>query len=244
MATRSRSWRRFASTAPRGPGEGATLAVVPHSSIARSQLPDEIAGPRVVAIGRGLPADRVERIAEGLVAGGIRAFEITLNSPDAFGAIEALAARWAGRLLVGAGTVLDVDEASRAVESGARFIVCPHTDPTLIAWATGRGIPVLPGAFSPTEILAAWNAGATAVKLFPASVAGPTFIREFRGPFRDIPLVATGGVTIESAPAFLAAGAAAVGMGSWLTGDGKPDAIATRARRLVETLAAGTGGGG
>jgi 2-dehydro-3-deoxyphosphogluconate aldolase / (4S)-4-hydroxy-2-oxoglutarate aldolase len=199
-------------------------------------VPQEIAGPRVVAIGRGLAPERVERIAEGLVAGGIRAFEITLNSPDAFAAIAALAKRWGDRLLVGAGTVLDTDGAERAADAGARFIVSPHTDPGLIGWAVARALAVFPGAFSPTEILAGWSAGASAVKLFPASVAGPAFVREFRGPFRDIPLIATGGVTIESAPAFLAAGAVAVGMGSWLTGDGQPEGIAERAARLVGTL--------
>jgi len=212
---------------------------VPDPVIRRSPLPDEIARPRVVAIGRGLPAERIERIAEGLVAGGIQAFEITLNSADAFGAIASLAERWGDRLLVGAGTVLDVEGASEAVDAGARFIVSPHTDPALIDWAVGRGLPVFPGAFSPTEILTAWRAGATAVKLFPASVAGPAFVREFRGPFREIPLIATGGVTIESAPAFLAAGATVVGLGSWLTGDGEPEGIAERAARLIRTLASG-----
>jgi len=192
-----------------------------------------------VAIGRGLPAERIERIAEGLVAGGVRAFEVTLNSPDAFGAISALAVRWGERLLVGAGTVLDVEGAAQAVDSGARFIVSPHTESDLIDWAVARGLPVFPGALSPTEILTAWRAGATAVKLFPASVAGPAFVREFRGPFRDIPLIATGGVTIESAPAFLGAGAVAVGIGSWLTGDGEPDGIAERAVRLIGSLAGG-----
>jgi 2-dehydro-3-deoxyphosphogluconate aldolase/(4S)-4-hydroxy-2-oxoglutarate aldolase len=204
-------------------------------------MPDEIAGPRVVAIGRGLPPEQIERIAEGLVTGGIRAFEVTLNSPDAFGAIESLAGRWGERLLVGAGTVLDVEGAARAADLGARFIVSPHTEPALIEWAAARGLPVFPGAFSPTEILSAWRAGATAVKLFPASVAGPAFVREFRGPFRDIPLIATGGVTIETAPAFLGAGAAAVGIGSWLTGDGEPDGIADRATRLIRALAVGSG---
>jgi len=214
---------------------------VPDPATGPLPIPEEIAGPRVVAIGRGLPAERIERIAEGLVAGGIRAFEITLNSPDAFGAISTLAERWGERLLVGAGTVLDVEGAAQAVDSGARFIVSPHTEPALIDWAVARGLPVFPGAFSPTEILTAWRAGATAVKLFPASVAGPAFVREFRGPFRDIPLIATGGVTIESAPAFLGAGAVAVGMGSWLTGDGEPDGIAERATRVIRAFAGGSG---
>ena len=216
--TGSPSWPDWRSAARRGASEGATLALVADPPTTRSPIPEEITGPRVVAIGRGLPAELIERIAEGLVAGGIRAFEITLNSPDAFGAIAALAERWGQRLLVGAGTVLDAEGAAEAVDSGARFIVSPHTDPALIDWAVARGLPVFPGAFSPTEILSAWRSGATAVKLFPASVAGPAFVREFRGPFRDIPLIATGGVTIESAPDFLDAGAVAVGMGSWLTG--------------------------
>ena len=214
---------------------------MPDRLTGRSPLPEQIAGPRVLAIGRGLPADRVEPIAEGLIAGGIQAFEITLNSPDAYGAIAALSDRWAQRLLVGAGTVLNVEQAAQAAGAGARFIVSPHTDPALVDWAVARGLPVFPGAFSPTEIFVAWNAGATAVKLFPASVAGPAFVREFRGPFQDIPLIATGGVTIDSAPVFLAAGAAAVGVGGWLTGDGEPDGIAERAARLIGTLSANPG---
>ncbi len=190
-----------------------------------------------MAIGRGLPPDRIEQIAEGLIGGGIRAFEITLNSERALEAIAAVATGWGDRLLVGAGTVLDIAAAQSAIDAGARFIVTPHTDPELTTWIAARGIPVIPGAFSPTEIHAAWNAGATAVKLFPASVAGPAFVREFRGPFPEIPLVATGGVTIETAPTFLAAGAVAVGIGRGLTGGGDPAAIAERAAQLVRVLA-------
>jgi 2-dehydro-3-deoxyphosphogluconate aldolase / (4S)-4-hydroxy-2-oxoglutarate aldolase len=191
---------------------------------------------RVLAIGRGLVADRIEQIAEGLVAGGIRAFEITLDSADAERAIATLAGAKGG-LLVGAGTVLDIRDAERAIGAGAAFIVSPHTDPGLITWAADRGIPVVPGAFSPTEALAAWRAGAAAIKLFPASVAGPAFVRELRGPFPYIPVVATGGVTLESAPSFVAAGAVAVGVGSWLTGDSDPDGIAERAARIVGAVA-------
>ena len=106
-----------------------------------------------------------------------------------------------------------------------------------MAWAAERGIPAFPGAFTPTEILAAWRAGAAAVKLFPASMAGHTFLREFRGPFPDIPLVPTGGITVESAPAFIRAGAVAVGLGSWLTGDGEPAGIAERGVAVVRAVA-------
>ena len=142
-------------------------------------------------------------------------------------------------LLIGAGTVLTVAGARAAIGAGARFLVMPHTDPALIEFAAAQGIPAIPGAFTPTEVLAAWRAGACAVKIFPASAVGPSFVRELRGPLPDVPLVPTGGVTIESAPGFIAAGAVAVGIGSWLTGDGDPDGIAARGARLVAALGDG-----
>jgi 2-dehydro-3-deoxyphosphogluconate aldolase/(4S)-4-hydroxy-2-oxoglutarate aldolase len=119
----------------------------------------------------------------------------------------------------------------------------PHTDPALIAWAAQRGVPVFPGAFSPTEVLAAWRAGAAAVKLFPASVVGPAFVRESRGPFPEIPLIPTGGLTAENAAAFVEAGAAAVGMGGWLMGDGQPAGIEQRAREIVAVVGRARAGG-
>src|SRR5439155_6667975 len=118
----------------------------------------------------------------------------------------------------GAGTVLDEASAEEAIRAGATFLVMPHLDDHLVRWAVERGVPAFPGAFSPTEILSAWRAGASAVKLFPASAVGPAFVREFRGPFPEIPLIPTGGVTLESAEAFVTAGATALGLGSWLMG--------------------------
>lgn len=205
--------------------------------VSRPPIPPQIAEGRIIAIGRGLDPDRVLRIADGLVEGGIRAFEITLNSPAALDAIEALGGRFGDELLIGAGTVLTPDAASSAMSAGARFIVAPHTSPDLLGWALERHVPCFPGALSPTEILAAWRGGAAAVKLFPASSVGPAFVRELRGPFPEIPIIPTGGVTIETAPAFLAAGAVAIGLGSWLTGDGEPSRIADRGARLVRALA-------
>jgi 2-dehydro-3-deoxyphosphogluconate aldolase/(4S)-4-hydroxy-2-oxoglutarate aldolase len=208
----------------------------------RPAIPGGILAGRVIAIGRGLPPEAILSIAANLADGGVRAFEITLNSPAAMEAIAALAARFAPEdLVIGAGTVLDVAKAEEAVAAGARFLVMPHTDEDLIAWAAQRGIPSFPGAFTPTEALGAWRAGAAAVKLFPASAVGPAFVREMRGPFRDIPLVPTGGVTVDSAPAFGAAGAVAVGIGSWLTGSGDADVVGARARQIVDALAAARG---
>lgn len=207
----------------------------------RLAVPEAISGGRIIAIARGLDPDKMLEIASAVADGGVRAFEITLNSRSALEAIGAVrAAMPSDRLLVGAGTVMDVPSAQAAVEAGAQFLVMPHHDASVVEWAVEHGIPVFPGAFTPTEVLAAWRAGATAVKLFPASVAGPAFVRELRGPLPEIPIIPTGGVTLESAPLFLRAGAIAVGLGSWLTAAGNPDQIRARAAQLVEAVRSAT----
>lgn len=200
-------------------------------------MPAAISEGRIVAIARGLDPSRMLEIAAALVEGGVRAFEVTLNSRSALRAIAAVRTAIASdRLLVGAGTVLDATAAADAVAAGAEFLVMPHFDLELVGWAAHRGVPVFPGTFTPSEILAAWRAGATAVKLFPASAAGPSFVREMRGPLPEIPLIPTGGVTIETAHAYIRAGAAAVGLGSWLTGAGDPTTIRERALQLVRAV--------
>lgn len=191
----------------------------------------------VVAIARHLDPGRVTSVADALAAAGVRAVEVTLNEPmaAALRAIETVATH-ANGMTIGAGTVLTIDAAHHAVDAGATFLVMPHTDPALIEWAVARGIPCLPGALTPTEIVTAWRAGAAAVKLFPASAVGPRFVRELAGPFPEIPLVPTGGLTVETVEAFIEAGAVAVGMGSWLVGDGEPDGVSARARRVVDAI--------
>lgn len=207
----------------------------------RPSIPDGIVAGGVVAIGRRVDPSRAVGVGEALAAGGVRAFEITLNEPEAeaLGALEAVAARAAGMgLEIGAGTVLSIEAARRAIDAGATFLVMPHLDPELVAWAAERSVPVLPGCATPTEVLTAWRAGAAAVKVFPASVAGPAFVRELRGPFPEIPLLPTGGVTLETAPAFIAAGAIGVGMGGWLVGDAEPAGVRLRATQIVAAIAA------
>ena len=209
---------------------------------ARPGIPPAIRDTGVVAIGRRLDAGSVAAIADGLVAGGVRAFELTLNEPEGpvLAAITELVRRFPEtELLVGAGTVLSIEAAERAINAGARFLVSPHLDVELVRWAADRGVPFLPGALTPSEVLAAWRAGAAAVKLFPASVAGPALLRELRGPLPQIPLLPTGGVTLESAPGFILAGALGVGMGSWLTGSaGGANTIQQRAASIVAAVAA------
>ena len=207
----------------------------------RPAIPGGIAQGGVVAIGRRITAAWAPAIAEALAGGGVLAFELTLNDPeaDALRAIESAAAAAPGLdLEIGAGTVLSVEAARHAVDAGATFLVMPHLDTAIVSWAAERGIPALPGCATPTEALAGWRAGAAAIKVFPASSLGPSFVRELHGPFPSMPLVPTGGVTLETIPAFIAAGAVAVGLGSWLVGDGDPAGIRERAAAAV---AAATG---
>jgi 2-dehydro-3-deoxyphosphogluconate aldolase/(4S)-4-hydroxy-2-oxoglutarate aldolase len=211
----------------------------------RPAIPAGITTGGVVAIARGASAAAAPAIAEALAAGGVRAFELTLNEPEAAAleAIEAVSQRAAALgLEIGAGTVLSIEAARRAIDAGATFLVMPHVDPELVAWAAARGIPTFPGCATPTEILAGWRAGAAAVKLFPASVVGPGFVRELRGPFPDIPVLPTGGVTLETAPAFIAAGAIGIGMGGWLLGDGAPTGVRDRAAAVVAAVAVARAG--
>ncbi len=207
----------------------------------RIPIPKQILDSSVVAIGRGLDPASVVRVGEGLAAGGVGAFEVTLGRPGALESIAALHARFgAGAdLIVGAGTVLSEADAERRHRRRSDVSSsCRSPTPTLVAWAAGRGIPAFPGAMTPTEALAGWVAGAAAIKLFPASVTGPAFIRELHGPFPEIPVIPTGGVTVDTAAALIMAGAVAVGIGSWLTGDGDPAGIAGRGRRIVSVIRA------
>jgi 2-dehydro-3-deoxyphosphogluconate aldolase/(4S)-4-hydroxy-2-oxoglutarate aldolase len=208
----------------------------------RPPIPALVREGRAIAIGRNISAAAAPGIGEALAAGGVLAMELTLNEPeaDALAAIEALAARAADLgALVGAGTVLSVEAAQRAIDAGAAFIVSPTTNPELIAWCAARGVPSFPGALSPTEIHAGWEAGASAIKLFPAASVGPAYLKHIAGPFPDIPFVPTGGVSAETASDWMAAGAVAVGMGGWLIGDGEPAGVTERARQVAAAVARG-----
>jgi 2-dehydro-3-deoxyphosphogluconate aldolase / (4S)-4-hydroxy-2-oxoglutarate aldolase len=215
------------------------------SAIARPPVPSPILEGRAIAVGRRVPASTAPAIAEALVAGGVAAMEITLNEPEteALRAIEALAQRADGLgALVGAGTVLSIPSAERAVSAGASFLVMPHTDASLVRWCAERGVPCFPGALTPSEILLAWGAGASAVKLFPASAVGPAYLGHLSGPLPEVPIVPTGGVSAGTAADWLRAGAVAVGMGGWLIGDGEPAGVTARARQLrsaIDTVSRG-----
>ncbi len=219
--------------------EAGAHADLDRAAAPRPAVPASILETRVIAIGRGLEPESVQAVARALVAGGIRAFELTLNSQEVLPAIDALRQLYGEHeLLIGAGTVLDLQTAANAVAAGASFLVMPHVDEELITWCAARGIPAFPGGCTPTEIIRAWRAGAAAVKLFPASTTGQDFVREMQGPLPEIPLIPTGGVTLETAGELIATGAVAVAMGGWLTGARDPEVVRRRAAELVASLQA------
>jgi 2-dehydro-3-deoxyphosphogluconate aldolase/(4S)-4-hydroxy-2-oxoglutarate aldolase len=157
-----------------------------------------------------------------------------MESGEGTAAIEALAGSGA---LVGAGTVMTIEEAKAAVDSGASFLVSPHFDPYLVEWAAEADVAHLPGILTPTEAASAMSMGVTTVKLFPAVPGGPVLVRALLGPFPRLRIVPTGGVTAENAADFIAAGAAAVGVGSWLTGQPDFGEVTRRARQIREAVA-------
>jgi 2-dehydro-3-deoxyphosphogluconate aldolase/(4S)-4-hydroxy-2-oxoglutarate aldolase len=182
----------------------------------RSSIAAHIQAAGLVAIIRAPHADGLIPTCRALAAGGIKVAEITLNSPGALPAIAAIRAESAPDFLIGAGTVLDAPSARDALDAGAQFIVAPTFNPAVLAAAHDRDKPVLPGAFTPTEILAAWQAGADFVKVFPANHFGPDYLREVLAPLPDIKLLPTGGVNLQTLSAWFTAGAACLGVGTSL----------------------------
>jgi len=160
-------------------------------------------------------ANGLLRLARALQEGGLECVEITMTTPGALRAIEAASEKLTG-VLMGAGTVLDATTARQAILAGAKFLVTPTVELDVIETARRYGVVVIPGAMTPTEILTAWEAGADMVKVFPASVLGPSYLKAVRGPLPQIPLVPTGGITAENAGEFIRAGAAVVCAGGWL----------------------------
>lgn len=198
--------------------------------MSRASLPEEVAGSRIVAVMRGIETHRSVDVAEAARAGGVTVFEVTMDSPNADQTIRALAA--VGHI-VGAGTVRTVDEAFRAVDSGARFLVSPHTDESLVRWAVDHGHAIVPGAYTPTEIVRAWVLGVSAIKLFPASAGGPDFLQAVKGPLPEVPIMVTGGIDDSNIAPFLAAGAFAAGVGGWLVGPEDLETVRHRAEAIV-----------
>ncbi|NDL59170.1 bifunctional 4-hydroxy-2-oxoglutarate aldolase/2-dehydro-3-deoxy-phosphogluconate aldolase [Phytoactinopolyspora mesophila] len=194
----------------------------------------------VMAILRASSADRFGEICRVLVDAGVSCLEITLTSPGAVDAIASVRAELPSTVDVGAGTVTTPDEARAVLDAGAGFVVSPSVELDVIRTCAEAGVPVYPGALSPTEIITAWRAGASAVKVFPASAVGPSYFKNVAGPFPDVRLMPTGGVALDHIGDWIRAGAIGVGLGGPLQGDaaagGDLDALAERAERALSEV--------
>jgi 2-dehydro-3-deoxyphosphogluconate aldolase/(4S)-4-hydroxy-2-oxoglutarate aldolase len=200
----------------------------------------------VVAVIRLKDPGRLRALVDAIGDGGVRALEVTMTVPGAVDLIRTLASSLPDGFLLGAGTVTDAATARAVIDAGARFVVGPVFRPEVIAACHERDVAAIPGCFSPTEIFAAHECGADIVKVFPATMLGPQFLKDVRAPLPQVKLMPTGGVTLDNAGDWIRAGSVAVGLGSALLDAraidrGAFDVITANARRVVATVAAARG---
>ena len=194
---------------------------------------------RMVAIVRAGTADAALQIAEACIAGGITALEVAFTTPDTLDVIKTLRQRHGADVMLGAGTVLDPETARQAILAGAQFIISPSVNVDTIRLCQRYQVLAMPGVMTPTEIVTALEAGADIIKIFPAEVFGPAYIKALRAPLPQAPLMPTGGVSVENLAAWFDNGALAVGIGSSLSGpavNGDYQAVTKRAQAFVEQM--------
>ena len=167
----------------------------------------------VMGILRGIDSSMISPLYEAIIRSGLKTIEITMNTPGAPELIRQMAVAAQGRLFIGAGTVLSMDDLHKALDAGATFIVMPTLVRDVTEYCAKNNIPVFPGAFTPQEIYDAWRAGASMVKVFPIKFFGPSYLGEVKGPFQEIDLLACGGVSAENIKAYFSGGASAVSFG-------------------------------
>jgi len=207
----------------------------------RKEVLSHIMSNGVVAVIRMKDTQRLLKVIQAVGAGGVKSIEITMTVPGAIDIIRQLAPSVPGDVLIGAGTVVDRETANKVIDAGAKFVVGPILNLEIIRLCAERDTVVMPGCFSPTEIYTAWTAGADIVKVFPATSLGPKYFKDIRGPFPDIRLMPTGGVTIDNVGEWIAAGAVAVGIGSDLLDkkaidEERYEVLTERAKRMVENF--------
>lgn len=196
----------------------------------------------LIPIVRTPTAEDTTALSDTLVAAGLTNLEITLTIPGALEVIRALSQRFGDKVLIGAGTVLDASSAEACVAAGATFIVSPGFDLDTVTYCKKVGVPIFAGSLTPTEIITAWKAGADMVKVFPCNaMGGASYLKSVKAPLPQIEMVPTGGVSIETAAAFIQAGAAALGVGGDLIDlealhAGRRSVISERARRYIEVV--------
>jgi 2-dehydro-3-deoxyphosphogluconate aldolase/(4S)-4-hydroxy-2-oxoglutarate aldolase len=188
----------------------------------------------IVAVIRAVSGELLADVAESLLAGGVEVMEVTFTVPRAVRVLEQVAERVGDRILLGAGTVLDAETCRTAILAGAEFIVSPSTHVDVIQTCKRYSKLVMPGAFTPTEVVTAWQAGADIVKIFPSEITGPRYLKALQGPLPHVRLMPTGGVNLETATEFLRCGACALGVGSSLV---DPKVVAAGDLKKIEGLA-------
>ena len=201
----------------------------------------------VIAIMRAQSSGQLLQAADAIQAGGVQAIEVTMTTPGALEVIAEARKRYGAELLFGAGTVLDPETGRAAILAGAQFVVAPTLNLGLIEMCLRYSIPVMPGAYTPTEALTAWEAGADIVKIFPADVGGPAYLKAIRAPLPQLKLCPVGGVDLDTAADFIKSGAACLGVGSALINQKLLDSgdfaeLTRRAVRFREEVDKGRGG--
>ena len=216
----------------------------PYLIMTKTEVLATIARVGLVPVVRASSADEAMSVVDAIREGGVNVLEITMTVPGAIGIIEQVANKLGDGAVVGAGTVLDAETARACILAGAQFVVSPALNLQTIAACHRYGVPVFPGALTPTEVVTAWEAGADMVKVFPCSaLGGASYIKALKAPLPQIDLVPTGGVSLKTAADFLAAGATALGVGADLVDtaalrEGKDDVLTDRARQFVAIVAA------
>lgn len=200
----------------------------------------------VIAIMRAKDSEQLIDAADAIKAGGLHVIEVTMTTPGALKVIEKATERYAESVLFGAGTVLDAESARAAVLAGAGFIVAPTLNLSMIELCRRYSIPVIPGCLTPTEMLTAWESGADMIKLFPASIGGPSFIKAVRAPLPQVEIIPVGGVNLDTAADFIRSGAVALGVGSDLINQsllesGNMDELTRRAAAFIGKVHEGRG---
>ena len=196
----------------------------------------------LIPVVRASSADEAVAVVEAITAGGVDVIEITMTVPGAVRVVEQLVTRFGEEVIVGAGTVLDAETARACILAGARFIVGPTFNRRAVETCRRYSVAVFPGALTPTEVIAAWEAGADAVKVFPCgALGGAKYLQSLKAPLPQVELIPTGGVTLATAADFVRAGAFALGVGADLVNaeairDGRPAAITEAARRYVAAV--------
>jgi 2-dehydro-3-deoxyphosphogluconate aldolase/(4S)-4-hydroxy-2-oxoglutarate aldolase len=205
--------------------------------ISRTPPSERLTSTRVIAVLRASHVSALAPVCDVLVEEGILSLELTLTTSGLLDSLPGLVDRYAGTADVGVGTVLDTDQAWQALESGAQFLVTPIMNVQVAELAVSHKVAVFPGGLTPTELAAGWHAGATAVKIFPAQTVGAGYLKHLRGPLPDLQVVPSGGVDLDAAREWLAAGAVAVSIGGPLVGDalsgGDPRELRRRCREVL-----------